>query len=473
MRFLFHLILFCLFCLQSFSQTLIAITHVNIVDVKNEKIIPDQTVLIKGDRIEKIGGSVKLPKSVYIVSGKDKFLIPGLWDMHFHNDDDESSGVTDSAIIPLLIANGVTGVRDMFGLDNTIKRRDSIRAGKFIGPETYVGAMVDGPQPMQPFALAVKSPARGVFMVDSLKNRGYDFIKVYSALPGITYDSIAAESKKQHIPFEGHIPQNVTPVEAALEGQKSMEHQLGMIYQCSSLLDSVKYKDRGFQSMMAFIGGKFMDEKFAGYINSYDTSHLDAAAKIFVQTGVWYCPTLITAQNYMRRLSNVRKEMENDSLMLYATKSARQAWVQMAMMMNSRSNDWTERIKGVELLDKIEKRLYDKKVNMLVGDDNNNPFCFAGFSLHQELMQFVRCGIPDAEALKIATYNPAVFFDIENQFGGVQQGKIASLVLLDANPLQQISNTKRIHAVFLRGKYYDRQALDNLLAGVKAYCQNH
>ena len=110
---------------------------------------------------------------------------------------------------------------------------------------------------------------------------------------------------------------------------------------------------------------------------------------------------------------------------------------------------------------------------MLVGDDNNNPFCFAGFSLHQELRQFVRCGIPDAEALKFATYNPAVFFGIENSFGGIEPGKIASLDLLDANPLQDISNTTKIRAVFLRGKYYDRQALDQLLVGVKEYCKTH
>ena len=325
MRFTCIVILFFLTCRNSNAQSLTAITHVNIVDVKNEKIIPDKTVLIKGDKIEKIGTGLKLPKGTIIVQGKDKFLIPGLWDMHFHDDDDESSGVTDSALLPLLIANGVTGVRDMFGLDNTIRRRDSIRAGKFIGPETYVGAMVDGPQPLRPGAMAVKNPARGVFMVDSLKNRGYDFIKVYSALPRVIYDSIAAESKKQHIPFEGHVPPSVTPVEAAIMGQKSMEHGYGMIFESSSLPDSVKNKDRAISNWMALGGGKFMDEKYEGYINSFDEAQLDAAAKIFVQTGIWYCPTLITEQNYMHRLQNVYKEMDDDSLMLYVTKNDKQS----------------------------------------------------------------------------------------------------------------------------------------------------
>ena len=124
-------------------------------------------------------------------------------------------------------------------------------------------------------------------------------------------------------------------------------------------------------------------------------------------------------------------------------------------------------------MDKIVKRLYEQKVNLLVGDDDNNPFCFAGFSVHQELKQFVRCGIPDADALKFATYNPAVFFGIEGSFGSIDQGKVANLDLLDANPLIDISNTTKIRAVFLRGKYYDRQALDQLLVDVKNYCKPH
>jgi len=200
------------------------------------------------------------------------------------------------------------------------------------------------------------------------------------------------------------------------------------------------------------MGGKFMDDKFEASINSFDPLRLDSAAHIFVQTGIWYCPTLITIQNYMRRLKNVPDEMKDDSLMLYVTKGTKKSWEQMGKMMNMRSGDWSVRIKGVELLDQIEKILYDKKVNMLAGDDNNNPFCFAGFSLHQELRQFVRCGVPAAETLKIATYNPAVFFGIENDFGGIEPGKIASLDLLDANPLQDISNITKIHAVFLKRK---------------------
>ncbi len=110
---------------------------------------------------------------------------------------------------------------------------------------------------------------------------------------------------------------------------------------------------------------------------------------------------------------------------------------------------------------------------MLAGDDNNNPFCIAGFSLHQELQLFVDCGIPDAEVLKIATYNPAVFFKIEDKFGTIEQGKFANLVLLDANPLIKISNTDKINAVFLRGHYFDRNGLDGLLSGVKEYCKRH
>jgi dihydroorotase-like cyclic amidohydrolase len=121
MRFTFVMILFFLYSLPSKSQTLIAITHVNIVDVKNEKIISDKTIILKNDKIEKIGSNLKLPSDIKIIQGKDKFLIPGLWDMHYHNIDDESTEATDSTITPLLIANGITGVRDMFALKSGLR----------------------------------------------------------------------------------------------------------------------------------------------------------------------------------------------------------------------------------------------------------------------------------------------------------------------------------------------------------------
>ena len=164
--------------------------------------------------------------------------------------------------------------------------------------------------------------------------------------------------------------------------------------------------------------------------------------------------------------------MKNDTLIQYVSKSSKGGWGFMAASFAGYSTeDWTMRARQLELLNKIVKLLYDKKVNMLAGDDNNNPFCIAGFSLHQELQLFVDCGIPDAEVLQIATYNPAVFFKIEDQFGSIEQGKFANLVLLDANPLIKISNTNKIHAVFLRGHYFDRNALNGLLSGVKEYCK--
>ena len=157
-------------------------------------------------RLRKLAQTLSSHPGIKIIQGKNKFLMPGLWDMHYHDMDDESAEVTDSTMIPLLIANGITGVRDMFASKITLKRRDSVRNGKLIAPEIFGGAMVDGPRPMWPLAIPVKDTLRAVVLVDSLKNAGYDFIKIYSALPREIYFSIAAESKKQNIPFEGHVP---------------------------------------------------------------------------------------------------------------------------------------------------------------------------------------------------------------------------------------------------------------------------
>ncbi len=473
MRFHCSMILFFL-CFSSNAQTLSAITHVNIVDVKNKIIISDQTVIIKNDKIEKIGSKLRLPAGIKMIPGKDKFLIPGLWDMHYHNMDDESAEVTDSTITPLIIANGITGVRDMFALKNTLKRRDSIRSGLLIAPETFAGAMVDGPIPIWPLSFRVKDTLRAVVLVDSLKNAGYDFIKVYSALPRDIYYAIAAESKKQSIPFEGHVPRNMSPVEAALAGQKSQEHQINMILQCSSLDDSSKNEYHKKEAKMYLGGGKEVQDLWSVLINSFSQEQLNNTASIFLRTDTWYCPTVITLQNSLSRTKNSKEEIKNDTLMQYVSKSMKGGWGFMSGRSASFSTgDWDIRTRELELLNKIVKLLYDKKVNMLAGDDNNNPYCIAGFSIHQELQLFVDCGIPDAEVLKIATYNPAVFFKIEDKFGSIEQGKFANLVLLDANPLIKISNTEKVNGVFLRGHYLDRTALDGLMAGVKEYCKRH
>lgn len=470
----FFFMIFFLLSLASKSQVLTAITHVNIVDVKNEKIISDKTVIIKNNKIEKIGSNLELPAGIKIIQGKDKYLIPGLWDMHYHNMDDESAEVTDRTITPLLIANGITGVRDMFAHNNSLKRRDSIRAGQLIAPEIFAGALVDGPIPIWPLSVRVKDTLSAVILVDSLKNAGYDFIKVYSGLPREIYFAIAAESKKQNIPFEGHVPRSISPVEAARAGQKSQEHQMGMILQCSSLNDSTKKEYRKMEFKLFFGGGKEVDDLWATLINSFNQEELNNTANIFLQTGTWYCPTNITNLNYLSRIKNAREEIKNDPLMEYVSKSEKSAWGFMAgPFTNSSTEDWNIRMKQLELLNKIVKLLYDRKVKLLAGDDNNNPFCIAGFGLHQELQLFADFGIPDAEVLKIATYNPAVFFNIENQFGTIDQGKFANLVLLDANPLISVANTKKINAVFIRGHYFDRNALDGLLDGVKQYCKRH
>ena len=152
--------------------------------------------------------------------------------------------ITDSALIPLLIANGITGVRDMMGFDISLKEEIRFVNGQLIGPEIFAGAMVDGPIPIWPLAIPVNDTLRAVIVVDSLKNAGYDFIKVYSLLPREVYFAIAAESKKQNIPFEGHVPLSITSVEAALAGQKTQEHQIGMVLQCSSFSDSLQNEYR-------------------------------------------------------------------------------------------------------------------------------------------------------------------------------------------------------------------------------------
>lgn len=456
------------------AQTFFAITHVNIVDVKNETIIPDETVLIKDSLIEKIGTNLKLPAHATIIEAKNKYLIPGLWDMHYHNMDGKSVAITDSALIPLLIANGITGTRDMAAVNETLQRRDAIRSGKMIAPETYIGPMVDGPKPSNPVAIAVKDTLRAVTVIDSLKNRGYDFIKVYTRLPRDIYFKIAEHCRQIHIPFEGHVPDVITPVEASAAGQKSVEHEIMMASYCSSLPDSMHEQNTWTEWDIYYWAGDSMISEALPLMNSFDTTKLYKAADVFKQNNTWYCPTLITLKNILEH--NNPAKPHSDELLQYVADSLK-SYLQWQQFTDSQkiytAKDWNLKEKYFRLQQMMVKKLYERNVNLLAGDDNNNPFCIAGFSLQQELKELVDCGLKDADVLKIATYNPTIFFDIENKEGTVEEGKIASVVLLNDNPLNNISNMQKINAVFIKGKYFNRQRLDAMLNSVKEFCKSH
>jgi len=260
------------------AQTL-TITHATLIDVTNGKSQPDTTVVINGNRIASIAHSTKAnPKAGQIVDAKGQYLIPGLWDMHTHVYFDGTAADGTDLILPLFLANGVTGIRDMgSALDSVLQARDDVAAHRVFGPRMVVsGPMLDGPKSHYKAAVPIATPEDGRNAVDMLKSRGVDFIKVQSGVPREAYFAIAEESKKVGIEFEGHVPDAIRASEAVSVGQRTFEHLIG-IFEASSL-DEDKY---------------LTGTKTPGmFLESYDPAREAGIIQLLAKNHVWQCPTL-------------------------------------------------------------------------------------------------------------------------------------------------------------------------------------
>jgi hypothetical protein len=438
---------------SAFSQILI-IKNTNVVDVKAGAVIKNMSVVIEGNRIKDILKDASKYKG-QTVDGTNKYLIPGLWDMHTHN-------WTAEQFFPLLLANGVTGIRDMFGsMDSIHKWRKSIQDGNILGPVIYAsGPIVDGPKPVWPGSVAVSKPEQVAAVVDSVKNKlKVDFIKVYSLLPRDVYFKIAEEAKKQGIAFEGHIPNEVYIVEGAKAGQKSQEHLTNLIQESS---DSADYFMKVNQKLITDTTMRNPVIKLGIVLRTFNPKKLDAIISDLAKYGSWICPTLTVNRSIGRMRDS---SFTSDPRVHYMMPGIAARW--------NPANDFRfkaltdeyfqihQKILALQLT--AIKKMQDAGVKLLAGTDFPNPYCFPGFSLHDELQLMVKAGLTPLQALQTATLNPALFFEITNDYGTVEKGKVANLVLLDKNPLENIDNTRKIESVFINGKMLGKETLQQMM----------
>jgi imidazolonepropionase-like amidohydrolase len=456
-----------LLCLQA---TPIAFEHVAVVDVVHHRTLPDQDVVVQGDRILEVGDSakVKIPAGARRVDGRGKFLIPGLWDMHTHVDDPELLELNPKSEekaqwLPLFVVNGVTGIREMAGELKLLQGwRKEIEAGQRLGPRIWCGGpLVDGPKPMWPASIAVSNAEEGRKAVRDLKNQGADFIKAYSLLSKESFFAITDEAKKLGIPVCGHVPSSVTNLEACEAGLNSIEHLLQLDRE---LVDKEQVKemrakvDPGLDRFARFRAFAEINEK------CYSPNEAQKLFARYKQLGTWIDPTLIVA--YENSTFDA-KDPKMLARLPYVPAYVREWWSpEKNVHLKSQNEDLR---KGQQTVHRIYKRIVGdlKKagIPLLVGSDmGGNPHCFAGWGVHDELEQLVSCGLTPMEALEAGTINPARYFRVEGRMGSVEVGKVADLVLLSADPTKSIGNTQKIAGVVSRGQWMDRKALDSLLA---------
>lgn len=430
------------------SQAPIALTHVTVIDVTGGPPKRDMTVVISGDRITAIGdsASTSLPADAKVIDATGKFLIPGLWDMHVH------WYARDT--LSLFTASGVTGVRQMFGNSDLLRWRDEIAKGSLVGPRMVVASpIIDGPEPVWPNSISVRNEEEGRKAVRRVKQSGADFVKVYALLPRDAYFGIADGAKQQGITFVGHVPYSLSPAEASDAGQKSIEHLTGTLIACSHKETELRYEIAEARSPAARARVQ------ATALETYDEKRASDLFARFVKNHTWQCPTL----TLLRSSAYLGDEsFRRDGRLRYIPRQVRQRWSLRIANRNEGDNAGAKNVfrKDLEIVGAMRKA----GVPILAGTDTGNPFCFPGFSLHEELALLVIAGLSPVEALRSATLNPAKFLGLDKTLGTIEQGKIADLVLLDANPLEDIRNTQKINAVVSNGRLFDRKALDKMLS---------
>lgn len=447
------------------AHTLI-LTHITVIDTREGRELPDLTVVVKDGVIQAIAkvGLIDSSPHTQIINATGKYLIPGLWDMHVHSAFADKPW-DEKVILPLFLANGITGIRDMGGDPGVLaERRKRIETGQLIGPHMIIAGPFLNTGKSGAQIVGVNTPDEARQAVDSLKAQGMDFIKILSISPGV-YWPLADEAKHQHIHFVGHVPNGVTAAEASLMGQKSIEHLSGVLLATSSKeeeLRALMLKAADDKDSSAYT--KAMGEAF----DTYSQPKAWTLFSQFVDNCTWQVPTLV----WDVADANVdNPAITDDPRLKYVPKSVAKHWepAKLTQAAGAEQLALSKKLTAhyMQLVDLMRRA----GVMIMAGSDSPDPYVFPGFSLHDELDLLVKSGLSSAQALQAATFYPALFMTKLDRYGVVEAGHVADLVVLDDDPLKDIANTRKISAVVLGGRYFARPELDNMLQRVETTAQ--
>ncbi len=452
------------------GQSILAITHVTVIDATGAQPRTDMTVLIADHRISSIvpAKSAAIPGDAQVIDGTGKFLIPALVDSHLHLTGAGEPNGSREFILPLLLANGIATVRDMGGLlESLVPLRRDIQQGKRLGPQIFfAGPYLDGSPPSFQPSLVVTNAAQASEDVHTLVQQGVDFIKVQSILSRDAYFAIAAAARSEHITFVGHVPDRVTAAEASNAGQKSIEHLTGVLRACSS--DEPRLMREQFRAgpkNETLRGSRARQAAWQrALLQTYSAESEANLIAVFLRNRTWQTPTLILLRN--DAYPTPQLSLPADANLKFVPRTIAEKWKHVLQTQNEYTSPTGFALRD-ELLAQsmhVVGKMEAAGVPILAGTDSTAPYIIPGFALHQELALLVQAGLTPMQALQAATRNPADFLGKLETQGTIEPGKTADLLLLDANPLEDIHNTQKIRALILRGKLLDRTTLDEFLA---------
>lgn len=395
------------------------IRHINVVDVNTGILLPDQVIAIKDGRITHLGadpGRVDASSNTRVIDGSGRYAIPGLWDMHVHVCWSETNA---SLLLPALLASGITGVRDMGGdlrLLNAFKQR--VLTDPSAGPDLFgCGPIIDGDPPVFPeFTLPTDSATDLPKVLDSLAANGADFFKVYSLMRPSELERIAAYCRSHHVVFAGHLSEFMEPEGAIALGQHSIEHL------------------------------NRLEEIWVA-----DSARLDKLASAMIEHGTWSCPTLIIYQRKSHLFDPTLRDTAMDALVPeLQAEWAHAVRKRTELYGTPQQRDSLERRYQQQL--QLVRHLHKRGVRMMVGSDlAGMAFVYPGTGLLEELELLTEAGLSNAEVLRCATLAPAEYLGVNEDRGSIAIGKLADLVILNADPLTDIRHVRRIAHVVHRG----------------------
>ena len=438
-----------------------AFVNVNVIPMDRERVLNNQTVVVRAGKIADIGDAakIKVPKNAVRVDGQGKFLIPGLMDMHTHlfSDDEFPDSLAGDEFV-IMLANGVTTIRLMIGTPEHLIYREKIAKSEMLGPTLYVASPeFTGYKGNGVFnGRLVKTPEQARAAVIECKGLGYDFIKLTTDISRPVYDAVIETAKAQGIRVVGHVDLQVGLQHALAVGQQHIEHLDA--YMEALLRDEAPTKV-GVSNM-----GIWRKPNW-GNLDYVDESKIAALAQATAKTGTFTCPTLTFFKiNFVQEQSDDQMRARPDFRFYPKNLQAR--------LFAAHTRFWTNpptaerRAKYQRIRNQLVKEIHDAGGKIMAGSDAPELFLVYGFTLHRELQNLVEAGLTPYAALAAATRNPAEFLKALATIGTIERGKRADLVLLTANPLDNIANTEKRAGVMVRGRWFAEAALQTMLNGV-------
>ena len=419
---------------------------VTVIPMDRERAIPNQTVIVRGDRIVEIGPAnrVKVPEGGTRVDGRGKYLIPGLAEMHAHIPGGQAPDSLVERVLYLYVSGGITTVRGMLGHPRHLEYRARAARDELVSPTIYTsGPSLNGN--------TVPTPEAAAKAVTEQKAAGYDFLKIHPGIKREVFDTLAATAHRVGIPFAGHVPLDVG-VERALEAKYwSIDHLDGYL---EAMVRSGAPLDASQSAFFALNLAEYADEsKMAGLV---------AATK---KAGVWNVATEVLMDNLI--VGGSAEDLAARPEMRFVAPATLAEWAETKATLLQETGASAESARRmIELRRKLIKALHAGGAGLLLGSDAPQMYNVPGFSTHRELEALVAAGLTPYQALETGTRNVAVFFGTLKETGTIERGKRADLVLLDGDPLADIRNTTKRSGVMLRGRWLPQAEIDAKLAAI-------